>query len=275
MEMNRAIRENMILPEIVKMEKFLECVRRRGEGGRGVARVLERKIEEERAREHSMTSTSDTSDHMWSSEEDATALDKLTLHLNPFIPISTEEYETWMDLCRNLRRSNTLSCGDTPRKLLMLMSPACTAVMVTEAMEALIRLFSLFKEEWFPEHDFRILKKIVKRGLAATGVQSPEPITPSARRARLKQRRKVFKARKKIWEDERHGRGMLEDQFDELLTAFKMQQLHPTFSDLPTWFTSLLHEHHASLEEQYARSLLETEYAGVLNKLTQMHETVS
>eukprot|EP01061_Rhynchopus_euleeides_P024467 TRINITY_DN3941_c0_g1_i1.p1 TRINITY_DN3941_c0_g1~~TRINITY_DN3941_c0_g1_i1.p1 ORF type:complete len:367 (+),score=113.86 TRINITY_DN3941_c0_g1_i1:58-1158(+) len=284
----RAEEENRILPEIACAERFLKNVERTQpmlDGGRPcpAAEQVAREARERLAclqieigvqggdtTDATTTSLSDYDDT--DSEDDGAPPEALTLHLNPELPISEAEYAAWLRMMQCLRSTHSLTTSADPRRLLLLMSSVFTPAVALDAFDALRCLHHRFRDEWFTRDMHRAIRCIVCRALGLLGVQGQvgDRGSASVRKMRLKQRRKVFKARKRIWDHERRTREGLEEEF-----VVMMSTLHSDVATMkslldPSWFTALVQEHHASLEEQMARSLLEGEYADMLAQITEL-----
>ena len=313
-ELRKAEEEHRVLPEIVCAERFLKNIERNRStffqppattgtatataaatdagGADGEAevvsmleqriRTLQREFEDETTDGWTGTTASSVSSGSDAEHDDGggggDAAD-LSLHLNPALPISTAEYEAWLRLLQALRVSRALSNTDAPRKLLLLMSSVFTSTVAIEAADALGRLYRMFSDDWFTRDLYRTLRRVTHRALALLEVGDAAGLCGSSmRKLRLKQRRKTFKARKRIWDSERKLREGLVEEYGEAVeslrceltsapqTASAVAHLAPAFD--PEWFTTLVREHYASLEEQYARSLLEKEYAELTSQLS-------
>ena len=268
--------EQHLLPPLVSAERFLHNIQgtlghMRGAEAEEVANRVIDTVRERVSTLHSAlndtdaattdVSTSDCLDS--SSDDDDETADALPLHLNPSLPISHAEYAAWLDLMRHLRSSDTFNTSDAPRKLLLLMSRAFTQTIASEACEALARLYRQHKEDWFSRDLYKPIKRVVLRALGLLGVSFGGA---NVRKLRLKQRRKVFKARKRIWDTERRVREDLEEEFGALMGV-----MGANLRCSPSWFDELVTEHYESLREQFARSLLEEEYASSIAHL-QSHQ---
>ena len=276
-----AAEQHQILPHIVRMENFAEAISDESftrivigeERCKRVKFILDKMIESMRgqliASEVDTDTTAYSTDNMSSSSEsDCGSPSHCSLHLNPQLPISQNEYTSWLYMCKQLSLANLMETDcEAPKKLLMLMSKEhFTPVAAVEAYEALHDLYNKFGMPWFKISDFKRIRNITKRALrildvsSADGKESLQLPQFANRKSRLRSRRKVFKARKRIWDDETRRRFDLENQFGDILSGFKSVFTVTTHHEDPSWFKSLLSEHYASLEEQFARTLLEREY---------------
>eukprot|EP01063_Lacrimia_lanifica_P018641 TRINITY_DN25547_c0_g1_i1.p1 TRINITY_DN25547_c0_g1~~TRINITY_DN25547_c0_g1_i1.p1 ORF type:complete len:355 (+),score=94.45 TRINITY_DN25547_c0_g1_i1:81-1145(+) len=296
----RVEEERMIMPELVRMEMFADDVRRISAtsipSGAEALKVLQAKVKRTQgalARERVVLSETEshstTTDYRTDpssavngasssdTEEDEPIDEERTVHLNPSLRITPEEYECWLNLCKSLRRTRMLTAGDAPRKLLLLMSSLFSSQIAIEAHDALYRLYREFRDEWFDRQAFVALRRITRRALAELGIRNGmAEERHSIRKMRLKQRRKVYKERKRVWDDERRGREGLEEEFGHGLDDYRsamstaMPPTSPSSDPLgadPEWFQALLTEHYASLEEQFARTLLERQYADLTARM--------
>ncbi|KAJ9460180.1 hypothetical protein DIPPA_04875 [Diplonema papillatum] len=274
-EVCRVEKEASFLPDVVILERFIENLRAlepslgASVDSPGMLSLLEDRLQallQRNAASYSATSETST-DYSSSDNEDPDNSPPLDVWLNPQLRISQPEYRAWLCFCQSLQNTNSLCIGDAPRRLLLLMSKSFSSGIALEASCALKQLYFEFQDDWFDKETYGHLRRIVRRGLVATGV------CVYRRRERIKQRRKVFKARKRLWENEVRLRVALEEEFGESMEDYRTEFVDPvrrmklSCMSNPTWFTTLLQEHYALLEEQLGRSLLEREYADLVSNL--------
>eukprot|EP01065_Artemidia_motanka_P006017 TRINITY_DN12924_c1_g1_i3.p1 TRINITY_DN12924_c1_g1~~TRINITY_DN12924_c1_g1_i3.p1 ORF type:complete len:215 (+),score=78.91 TRINITY_DN12924_c1_g1_i3:526-1170(+) len=113
-----------------------------------------------------------------------------------------------------VRPSVYLPAKEQVQNLMMLTSAhfadeALGPVIARNARAALSSLYSQWHRDWFTRRDYEVLKSVVKRALHVSGACHPKRKS-EMRRARLVQRRRVFKQRKRLYEDEEKHRVALQ-----------------------------------------------------------------